>query len=81
MSTTPVIESVRHLVAQAVETARNDGVVRLETMPDIQVEHPGNPDHGDFATNLPSKAGAGHPHQSLGAGPGAWSREPPKARP
>ena len=53
MSTTPVIESVRHLVAQAVETARNDGVVRLETMPDIQVEHPGNPEHGDFATNLP----------------------------
>ena len=53
MSTTPVIESVRHLVAQAVESARNDGVVRLETMPDIQVEHPGNPDHGDFATNLP----------------------------
>ena len=53
MSTTPVIESVRLLVAQAVESARNDGVVRLETMPDIQVEHPGNPDHGDFATNLP----------------------------
>ncbi len=53
MSTTLVIESVRHLLAQAVETARNDGVVRLETMPDIQVEHPGNPDHGDFATNLP----------------------------
>ena len=53
MSTTPVIENVRRLVAQAVETARNDGVVRLETMPDIQVEHPGNPDHGDFATNLP----------------------------
>ena len=25
----------------------------LETTPDIQVEHPGNPDHGDFATNLP----------------------------
>ena len=53
MSTTLVIESVRHLVAQAVETARNDGVVKLETMPDIQVEHPGNPEHGDFATNLP----------------------------
>ena len=53
MSTTPVIESIRHLVAQAVETARNDGVLRLETMPDIQMEHPGNPEHGDFATNLP----------------------------
>ena len=53
MSTTPVIESVRLLVAQAVESARIDGVLRLETMPDIQVEHPGNPEHGDFATNLP----------------------------
>ena len=53
MSTTPVIESIRRLVAQAVETARNDGVLRLETMPDIQMEHPGNPEHGDFATNLP----------------------------
>jgi arginyl-tRNA synthetase len=53
MSTTPVIESVRLLVAQAVEAAQKDGVVRLETMPDIQVEHPGNPEHGDFATNLP----------------------------
>ncbi len=53
MSTTPIIESVRRLVAQAVETARTDGVVRLETMPDIQVEHPGNPEHGDFSTNLP----------------------------
>ena len=53
MSTTTVIESVRRLVAQAVETARNDGVVRLETMPDIQVERPGNPEHGDFATKLP----------------------------
>ena len=53
MSTTPVIESVRLLVAQAVESARIDGVLRLETMPDIQMEHPGNPEHGDFATNLP----------------------------
>ena len=53
MSTTPVIESIRSLVAQAVETARNDGVLRLETVPDIQMEHPGNPEHGDFATNLP----------------------------
>ena len=28
-------------------------MLRLETMPDIQIEHPGNPEHGDFATNLP----------------------------
>ena len=53
MSVAPVIESIQRLVAQAVEAARSDGVLRLETMPDIQVEHPGNPEHGDFATNLP----------------------------
>ncbi len=53
MPTTPVIESVRGLVVQAVESARNCGMLRLETMPEIQLEHPGNPEHGDFATNLP----------------------------
>ena len=53
MSTTPVIESIRLMVAQAVEAARYDGVIRLETVPNIQMEHPGNPEHGDFATNLP----------------------------
>ena len=53
MSTTPVIDIIRNLVSQAVETARKNGMLRLETMPDIQIEHPGNPEHGDFATNLP----------------------------
>ena len=53
MPTTPLIDDIRQLVAQAVESARNEGVLRLETMPEIQVEHPGNPEHGDFATNLP----------------------------
>ena len=53
MSTTPVIEVIRHLVSQAVETARKNGTLRLETVPEVQIEHPGNPEHGDFATNLP----------------------------
>ena len=53
MSAAPLIDGIRSLVSEAVETARTDGVVRLETTPDIQVEHPGNPEHGDFATNLP----------------------------
>ena len=53
MSTTPTIEIIRHLVSQAVETARSSSLLRLETMPEIQIEHPGNPEHGDFATNLP----------------------------
>ena len=53
MTAVPLIDDIRHLVSQAVEAARKDGLLSLETTPDIQVEHPGNPDHGDFATNLP----------------------------
>ena len=53
MPATPLIDDIRRLVSQAVEAARKDGVLRLETTPDIQVEHPGNSEHGDFATNLP----------------------------
>ena len=48
-----LINNIRNLVLQAVEAARKDGVMQLQTTPDIQVEHPGNPEHGDFATNLP----------------------------
>ena len=53
MPPAPLIDDIRRLVSSAVEAARRDGVLRLETMPEIQVEHPGNPEHGDFATNLP----------------------------
>ena len=53
MSATPLIDDIRRLVSEAVEAARAGGVLSLETTPDIQVEHPGNPEHGDFATNLP----------------------------
>ena len=53
MSAVPLIDDIRRLVTKAVETARSKGVLRLETMPDIHMEHPGNPEHGDFATNLP----------------------------
>ena len=48
-----MIETIQQLVTQALEAARQDGVLQLETMPEIQVERPGNSDHGDFATNLP----------------------------
>ena len=53
MTAAPLIDDIRSLVHQAVEAARKDGVLRLETTPEIQVEHPGNAEHGDFATNLP----------------------------
>ena len=41
------------MVAAAVQRARQEGAIQLESMPDILVERPGNPDHGDFATSLP----------------------------
>ena len=44
-----MVEKIR----QAVERARKDGILHLETLPDIAVEHPSNPEHGDFATSLP----------------------------
>ena len=48
-----LIHTIQQLVAQAIEAAREEGVLQLETMPEIQVERPGNSEHGDFATNLP----------------------------
>ncbi len=53
MATPLVIDTIRQMVAQGVESLRRDGDLQLETMPDIQVERPGNPENGDFATNLP----------------------------
>ena len=40
-------------VQRAVEEARRGGVLLLDTLPPIAVEHPANPEHGDFATGLP----------------------------
>ncbi len=49
--------TIRDLIAEkvqrAVEEARKEGVLRLDTLPPIAVEHPSNPQHGDFATSLP----------------------------
>jgi len=53
MGTPLVIDTIRRLVTQGIECLRQDGGLQLETMPDIQVERPGNPENGDFATNLP----------------------------
>ena len=48
-----LLHTVRDLVAEAVTQARRQGLLQLETMPEILVERPANPDHGDFATSLP----------------------------
>jgi arginyl-tRNA synthetase len=48
-----LIDTIKKLVADALEAARQEGVLQLETIPEIQVERPGNSEHGDFSTNLP----------------------------
>ncbi|HZA22650.1 MAG TPA: arginine--tRNA ligase, partial [Dehalococcoidia bacterium] len=51
---TPLVrDRISQLVAEAIEQARQQGVVQLETTPQIVVERPSNQEHGDFATNLP----------------------------
>jgi arginyl-tRNA synthetase len=48
-----LIDTIQQLVTDALEAARQEGVLQLETLPEIQVERPGNSEHGDFSTNLP----------------------------
>lgn len=46
---------IADLVAQAVEEAQRRGSLPAGPIPDIEVEHPQNPEHGDFAVSLPLK--------------------------
>ena len=53
MPTPPVLHIVRDLVSQAVQQAQKDGLLQLETTPEIQIERPAKVENGDFATSLP----------------------------
>ena len=48
-----VKDTVAAIVAAALEQANRDGVISVDAAPDIEIERPNNPEHGDFATNLP----------------------------
>ncbi len=48
-----VKDTIATAVAAALEQARADGVIDVGSSPGIEVERPNNPEHGDFATNLP----------------------------
>ena len=48
-----VKDTVAAIVAAALEQANRDGVINVDAVPDIEIERPNNPEHGDFATNLP----------------------------
>ena len=51
-----IVEKVRTALAEA----RDAGVLNLETLPDIAVERPANPENGDFATSLPLRLAKSH---------------------
>ncbi len=46
-------QRIAQLVAQAVEEAQRQGGLPAGPIPAIEVEHPQNAEHGDFATSLP----------------------------
>lgn len=48
-----VKDTVAAVVAAALEQANRDGAISVDTAPEIEIERPNNPEHGDFATNLP----------------------------
>jgi arginyl-tRNA synthetase len=45
-------EKIRAKVAAAIQKAIDDGSFHLESVPEIYLETPNNPEHGDYATNV-----------------------------
>lgn len=75
---------LRQQLTAALDRCQRAGTIACDGAPDIQLEVPGNPDHGDFATNLAlvlAKGARKAPRQvaealvaELGDGGGAWRR-------
>ncbi|MBM3925346.1 MAG: arginine--tRNA ligase [SAR202 cluster bacterium] len=42
-------------IEKALEQAKGQGLLPLETIPEVTVERPAKPEHGDFATNVPMR--------------------------
>ncbi len=45
-------EHIAHLISQALSSAAADGVLALPEAPVVELEHPRDPSHGDYATNV-----------------------------
>ncbi|MHB8707423.1 MAG: arginine--tRNA ligase [Desulfuromonadales bacterium] len=77
-------DALRQHLAGALEKCFKAGTLTSGTIPDIQLEVPGNPEHGDFATNLAmllARAERKAPRQvaeilvaALGDGEGLWRK-------
>ena len=53
MPTTIIRDLIVAKIKDALEAAQANGALSLDETPTIAVEHPANPDHGDFSTSLP----------------------------
>ena len=53
MSQPLITDKIQQMVSNALKQAQQDGLLNLETEPDIVIERPNNSENGDFATNLP----------------------------
>lgn len=45
-------DRLRHRIGDALQACFENGTLHSGSVPEIQIEVPGNPDHGDFASNL-----------------------------
>lgn len=45
-------DRLRQQIGDALQACFNNGTLHSGVVPDVQIEIPGNPDHGDFASNL-----------------------------
>ena len=45
-------DRLRQQIGDALQTCFNNSTLHSGVVPDVQIEIPGNPDHGDFASNL-----------------------------
>ena len=48
-------QKIIELLTQAVAEAQQQGKLPAVALPDINIEHPQNPEHGDYASSLPLK--------------------------
>ncbi len=63
-------QSLVKLLTQAASKAQKSGKLPSVTLPEITVEHPQNPEHGDYASSLPLKLA-----RSTGASPLAIAQD------
>ena len=53
MASPLVLDTIIEMISHAVEKSRQDGLLQLDSVPEIEVERPSTREHGDFATSLP----------------------------